>query len=37
MELQLTTEQNEWREEVRDFLDAELPVQWEKSTDALAA
>ena len=33
MELQLTAEQNEWREEVRDFLDTELPAQWEKSTE----
>lgn len=33
MELQLTTAQNQWREEVRDFLDTELPPQWEKSTE----
>jgi 3-oxocholest-4-en-26-oyl-CoA dehydrogenase alpha subunit len=33
MELQLTAAQNEWRAEVADFLDAELPARWEKSTE----
>jgi len=33
MELRFTPAQHEWREEVRDFLDAELPAQWEKSTE----
>ena len=33
MELQLTVAQNEWREEVSDFLDTELPARWEKSTE----
>ena len=33
MELQLTAAQNEWRDEVRDFLDTELPARWEKSTE----
>jgi hypothetical protein len=33
MELQLTADQNEWRAEVRDFLDTELPARWEKSTE----
>jgi len=33
MELRLTPAQDEWREEVRDFLDAELPARWEKSSE----
>jgi alkylation response protein AidB-like acyl-CoA dehydrogenase len=33
MDVQLTKEQNEWREEVRDFLDRELPKEWEKNTE----
>ena len=33
MELQLTAAQNDWREEVTDFLDAELPARFEKSTE----
>jgi alkylation response protein AidB-like acyl-CoA dehydrogenase len=33
MELQLTADQNQWRDEVRDFLDTELPARWEKSTE----
>ncbi len=33
MELSFTPEQNAWREEVRDFLDKELPVEWQKSTE----
>jgi alkylation response protein AidB-like acyl-CoA dehydrogenase len=33
MELRLTAAQHEWREEVRDFLDTELPARWEKSSE----
>jgi alkylation response protein AidB-like acyl-CoA dehydrogenase len=33
MDLSLTPEQNAWREEVRDFLDQELPTEWQKSTE----
>lgn len=33
MDLSFTKEQTEWREEVRDFLDQELPKQWEQSTE----
>lgn len=33
MDVMLTTAQQDWREEVRDFLDAELPEEWEKSTE----
>src|ERR1700761_6278565 len=33
MDVTLTTAQLDWREEVRDFLDAELPTKWEKSTE----
>ena len=33
MELQLTAAQSDWREEVRDFLDTELPARFEKSTE----
>jgi hypothetical protein len=29
MELQLTAAQHDWRAEVRDFLDTELPARWE--------
>ena len=32
MELRLTPAQEQWREEVREFLDVELPARWEKST-----
>ena len=33
MDLSFTKEQMEWREEVREFLDKELPSQWEQSTE----
>jgi alkylation response protein AidB-like acyl-CoA dehydrogenase len=33
MDLALTTAQQDWREEVKDFLDAELPSKWERSTE----
>src|ERR1700722_13162342 len=33
MELQLTAAQHAWREEVRDFLDTELPDRFRKSTE----
>jgi 3-oxocholest-4-en-26-oyl-CoA dehydrogenase alpha subunit len=33
MDVTLTTAQQDWREEIRDFLDAELPQEWEKSTE----
>jgi alkylation response protein AidB-like acyl-CoA dehydrogenase len=33
LDLSFTKVQQEWREEVRDFLDQELPEKWERSTE----
>jgi alkylation response protein AidB-like acyl-CoA dehydrogenase len=33
MEISFTPAQMEWREEIREFLDKELPPEWEKSTE----